>query len=156
LYSQRKAAIDFFERYAPQNFDFFGFGWPSTNYKTYKGIANNKTNTLKNYKFSICYENICNIHGYITEKIFGSFVAGCVPIYWGAEDVTDYIPKNCFIDKRNFKTLHDLYSFISAMKQDEYDAYIENIKRFLKSEQAHYFSIENFMYTLTRAAHFSF
>ena len=52
----------------------------------------------KNISFAICYENARDIPGYITEKIFDCFFAGCVPIYWGgAPNVTDHIPANTFI-----------------------------------------------------------
>jgi hypothetical protein len=42
--------------------------------------VDSKKNTLEKYKFSICYENARDIPGYITEKIFDCFFAGCVPI----------------------------------------------------------------------------
>ena len=44
-----------------------------------------------------------DVLGYITEKIFDSFAAWCVPVYWGASNVTDYIPEGCFIDRRKFR-----------------------------------------------------
>ena len=40
---------------------------------------------------------------------FDAFVAGNIPIYWGADDIEDYIPKNCFIDRRNFSNHEKLY-----------------------------------------------
>ncbi len=46
---------------------------------------NNKTEYLKNYRFNICPEN-SNMDGYVTEKLFDSIVAGCVPIYTGSEN----------------------------------------------------------------------
>lgn len=45
----------------------------------------NKMEFLKSYKFNICPENTNN-EGYITEKLFESFSAGCIPIYWGANE----------------------------------------------------------------------
>ena len=39
-----------------------------------------------------------NVNGYVTEKIFDAFKAGCVPVYWGAENITKYVPAECFID----------------------------------------------------------
>ena len=84
------------------------------------------------------------MNGYITEKIFGCFAAGCVPIYWGAPNVEQYIPKDCFIDYRDFKDLNDLYLFMKSMSKETYDAYLNNIRRFLNSSEAHIFSPENF------------
>ena len=99
LYSKRREAIAFFESHAPQDFDFYGYGWDARRYKTFRGSVKSKTETFRKYKFSICYENLTNIKGWITEKIFGSFVAGCVPIYWGATNIGDFVPAKCFIDK---------------------------------------------------------
>ncbi len=47
--------------------------------------ANNKYKFIKQYKFNICLEN-SNAPGYVTEKIFQSVEAGCIPIYWGADN----------------------------------------------------------------------
>ena len=44
---------------------------------------NDKLSFLRQFKFNICPEN-CSSHGYVTEKIFHSFISGCIPIYWGA------------------------------------------------------------------------
>ena len=37
---------------------------------------------LQNYKFNLCFENAI-FPGYLTEKLFDAYNAGCVPIYWG-------------------------------------------------------------------------
>lgn len=41
-----------------------------------------KIEWLQKYKFNICFEN-SSYPGYLSEKIFDAFAAGCVPIYWG-------------------------------------------------------------------------
>jgi len=95
LYSKRKEVIDFFERMenGSDYFDFYSnMAW-SSRYKNFKGPIEHKRPILKNYRFCICYENSRDLNGYITEKIFDCFVSGCVPIYWGAGNITDYVPK---------------------------------------------------------------
>ena len=48
---------------------------------------------LKDYKFSLCYENESS-DGYVTEKLLHAKAAGCIPIYWGARDVVkDFDPR---------------------------------------------------------------
>ena len=74
-------------------------------YPSYAGEISSKRAILEQYKFSICYENMSDMPGYITEKIFDCFFAGCVPIYLGASNMTDYIPGGTFIDKRKFSGL---------------------------------------------------
>ncbi len=44
--------------------------------------VDNKIEWLKSYKFNICFEN-SSYPGYLTEKLFEAFAAGCIPIYWG-------------------------------------------------------------------------
>jgi hypothetical protein len=175
LYSKRREAIKWFENNKPNDFDLFGVGWDSyhftgnrligylnlipnlgkvyTKYKgisypSYKGKIDNKKEVMEKYKFSICFENAKDIPGYITENIFDSFVAGCVPIYWGANNILDYVPKDCFIDKRDFKTYKELYSFITSISDEEYLIYLNNIEEYLKSEAALQFKSEGFVNTI--------
>ena len=99
-------------------------------------MVDNKKETMEKYKFSICYENARDIPGYITEKIFDSFFAGCVPIYWGANNILDYVPKECFVDFRDFNNYEELYKFIKNMNDIEYLKYLTNIEQYLNSEQS--------------------
>jgi len=145
LYSHRLEAIYYFEENASQDFDFYGLGWQSSSFLTYKGLVDHKVPYLKQYKFSICYENMCNASGYITEKIFDSFVAGCVPVYWGAENVSRYIPENCYIARERFASHDDLYNFLKNMPEATYNEYLENIRNFFSSDAALVFSIEYFI-----------
>lgn len=43
---------------------------------------------LSDFQFSICPENTNNA-GYVTEKLFESFLAGAVPIYWGSDNAPE-------------------------------------------------------------------
>jgi alpha(1,3/1,4) fucosyltransferase len=140
LYSERRNAIQFFEKKEMRKyFDLFGWDWARNGYKNYKGQIPSKINVLKNYKFSICFENTKNHKGYVTEKIFDCFQAGVIPIYLGAPNVTDYIPDNCFIDFRKFKDYKRLFSYLKHMTQVEYETYIENIRRYLDSKRSEEF-----------------
>jgi hypothetical protein len=175
LYSKRIEAIRWFEKNYPKDFDLYGVGWDKyrfsgpllirvfnrvpyfpqvfaklsgQNYPSYKGMVDNKKETMEKYRFSICYENAKDITGYITEKIFDSFFAGCVPIYWGANNITDHVPKECFVDKRDFKTYDELYKFIKNISNEEYIMYLNNIENYLDSEKAFQFKSEGFVKTI--------
>ena len=119
--------------------------WNTNQFTTYRGQVKKKVNVLKNYKFCICYENIDGVQGYVTEKIFDCFHAGTIPIYWGAPNVEAYIPKNCFIDRRNFRNNEELYNFITTMHNDTYQGYVKNIQQFLQSQEAQLYSIKTFV-----------
>jgi len=106
---------------------------------------------LENYRFSICYEDVCNTQGYISDKLFHCFSNGCVPVYLGASNITQYIPKNCFIDRRDFSSDNELCQFISTLTEEDYNMYINNIKSFLKSKEARSFSMDEFIQVFTTA-----
>lgn len=114
-----------------------------TNYKVYKGSVDSKLDCLKHYKFSICYENILNINGYLTEKIFDCLKAGVIPIYLGPNNIKDIIPKNTFIDKREFESYDQLYNYINNMSAKRYGEYMANIKAFLNSSEIDKYKSEN-------------
>ena len=116
---------------------------------SYSGKA--KLETLKKYRCCICFENTHKVRGYITEKIFDAFAAGCIPVYWGPENVARYIPRNCFIDYRRFKNNEEMYKFISSMTAFKYKKYISNIRRFLRSRKARLFSPKHFEKILSHA-----
>lgn len=164
LYSKRLEAIDWFEATHPDQFDLFGGGWDvhtftrfeflnrfriarrlaAKRHPSYRGRIVRKKPVLETYRFSICYENARDIPGYITEKIFDCFFAGCVPVYWGAGNVLEHIPGECFIDKRDFPDYETLYDYMCSMTDRDYLAYLESIDRFLHSEKSRQFSCLQF------------
>lgn len=57
----------------------------------------NKNEYLKQFKFNICPEN-CIEDGYITEKLFDAFNAGCIPIWSGDKNLEgDVINKDAIL-----------------------------------------------------------
>ena len=140
LYSERKKVIMYFEEHPEFGFEFYGHGWPNTQFKNYRGAPADKIDVIKNFRFNFCYENMTHIKGYITEKIFDSFAAGCVPIYWGATNIHKYIPKNCYIAREDFSTMQQLVDYLNNMSEEKYNRYIANIQLFLKSPKANAFS----------------
>lgn len=148
LYSERIKAIEYYEKTLPDEFSLYGKGWNIRKkrnlkealfgykkYKTYKGTVDNKIELLSQYKYSICFENLTNVDGYFTEKIFDCFKARCVPIYWGASNVSSYIPEGCYIDYRNHGTYEKLLKYLQNIGENEYSRYIGNIQKFLQSNK---------------------
>lgn len=144
LYTERRSLIDFYETSAYEDFDLFGKWWPST-YKTYQGEIHRKVDCLQRYKFCYAYENIRDIPGYVTEKMFDCFEAGTIPIYWGASNVTDYIPEGCFIDRHRFHSNEHLLDFLKKMTEEEHEQYLNNIQQFLNSDNSVLFSKKTFI-----------
>ena len=169
LYSERVAAIRWFERNAPTDFDLYGTNWDKPVYRkgilgkldkflwrelfskvgmkpfpSYRGKIANKILILRENRFSICYENIANLPSYITEKIFDCFLAGCIPVYWGASNIEKKIPSECFIDRRMFKDTQHVYNYLKSISDKDFCNYQDNISKFLESEYSRKFSFESF------------
>ena len=144
LYSERRKLITYLDKYHSADFDFYGTGWHVADYNCYQGMVDNKFDVLAKYKFCICYENQKNINGLISEKIFDAFNAGVVPIFWGAENITEQIPENTFIDRRKFSTDEGLVSFLKEMKETTYNEYLANIASFCQSNASQLFTAIQF------------
>ena len=139
LYPRRIEAIQWFQKNALFEFDLYGRGWPIQSFPVYKGVTNNKLVTYSKYKFAITFENCDNATGYISEKILDCFMAGIVPIYWGAPNVTTHIPEQCFIDMRDFSNYEDLYRYLKGISYVRYCEYLEAIDDFIRSDKANQF-----------------
>lgn len=98
----------------------------------WKGTVASKSETLGRYRFAICFENMI-LPGWITEKIFDCFAAGCVPVYWGAPEVAERIPAEAFIDMRQFEGFDDLRQFLKALGPAQIDRYRGAARDFMNS-----------------------
>lgn len=174
LYSERERIIRWFEANHHEEFDLYGVGWDRRTFggakvfralnrltwltrltaepfPSYRGMVAKKRPVMEQYKFSICYENAREIPGYITEKIFDAFFAGSVPVYWGAPDILAHAPKDCFIDRRDFRTHEELYAYMKGMSAVEYAARRQAIRAYLQGPQAREYSDTFFAESLAKA-----
>lgn len=133
LYSEREKVYTFFEKNYPGEFTFYGTRWDKEKHPCYGGKVGDKSEVFHNYKFAICFENTKNVKGYITEKIFDCICSGIVPIYAGADDITDYVPQECFIDYFKFTSYEELAEFLKHMPENEYNKYLEAAKKLLNT-----------------------
>ncbi|NTU70753.1 MAG: hypothetical protein HGB10_02890 [Coriobacteriia bacterium] len=146
LYVERLAAIRHFG--AATDFDLLGRGWDQpvsgadsatreSIRRSYRGevSALGKVEKLSEYRFSLCLENTA-FPGYVTEKIFDCFAAGTVPIYLGAPDIEDYIPKGSFIDLRQFSDYLSLEQHLRSMTDDEAAERLSAARTFVESNTA--------------------
>lgn len=173
LYPERVKAIRWFEKNAPHDFDLYGIDWnmPVVRsgllgklerrfwrafrslmklrpFPSYRGRIAHKREVLSLTRFAICYENVRDLPGYITEKIFDCFFSGCVPVYWGASNITEHIPADCFVDRRQFCDTGEVYQFLKAMTEHEFRGYQQRIAAFLQSDGAYPFNSEFFAETI--------
>lgn len=157
LYSARRKTIEYFTKNHPKDFDLFGLRWnkPTTIwqrcipfltkvYSSYRGISYDKIETLSKYKYTLAYENMNEVNGYITEKIFDALIAKTVPIYWGAKNIENYIDPKAFIGRRIFKNDTELAEYLYRINEHEYEKILDAGQQYLKGEQFAKFSISSF------------
>jgi hypothetical protein len=173
LYVERVSVIRWYERNAPRHFELYGLGWNKPRhessvagrmkrraqrlatqlfgyrpFRSWKGELADKSSVLLRAKFAYCYENIYGLSGYVTEKIFDSLMNGCVPVYWGADDIGSRIPPDCFIDRRDFRDTEAVHAHLLSMSAKEYAQKQQAIREFLGSKSAEKYSSESFVRTI--------
>lgn len=146
LYKFRIEMINFFSDNS--SIDLYGIGWNnsrslSPNVK-YHGQVNDKIKIFNQYKFALIIENSLDERGAVSEKIFDAFSAGCVPIYFGAPDISLYIPEKTFINYRHFKNNYLLLNFLEGISIYQYSDYQSEIKKFMNSASYKEFTSEAF------------
>ena len=148
LYSERLSSIKYIHD-RNNSIDLYGYGWDSSTddiiKRCYKGVVANKTDVLSRYRYSLCYENSNRYNGYISEKMFDSFSAGCIPIFYGAPNVTELIPKNTFINYQDFKNLTELEIFLESIDEKKYSEYLSYINDFVNSVSFRKYSSNGFV-----------
>jgi hypothetical protein len=85
---------------------------------TGKGWVNDKIPFMKNYKFSIAFEN-SSLSGYTTEKIVHAFMAGTIPIYWGNPKVSSDFNSDAFINCHMFKNFDEVVDRVIEIDQND-------------------------------------
>jgi hypothetical protein len=148
LYSQR---IEAMAELAPLGIvDLYGRGWtkwwsrasmwwPYWKHRKalmsiYKGACGSKYEVLSQYKFSLCFENMV-MKGYVTEKIFDCLYAGTIPLYLGAPDIEDLIPKDAYVDCRRFSSWQAMYRSLESMQLHEIEKMREIGREFICSAE---------------------
>jgi hypothetical protein len=148
MYGERRNACSFFT--AKKDFDLYGARWDG--YASWKGPYHGKSkkNLIKNYKFTLSYENMHDQLGYITERIFDAFYAKTIPIYLGPKNINEYIPKECFINRIEFSSYENLYQHMKNINKTRYEEYINNAQNFINSPKSEHFSSTSFAKTIAK------
>lgn len=76
---------------------------------------------ISQYKFMICFENKPQ-RNYLTEKLFNSYYAETIPIYWGCTNVSDYINMDSILylkTEHSEKDMENLIEDIILLDNDD-------------------------------------
>jgi len=111
--------------------------------RVYRGHATSKSETLGQYTFALCFENMI-LKGWIPEKIFDCFFAGTIPVYWGAPDIEKWVPAECFVDMRKFSGYQELREFLKSLDEKDIRNYKKAARDYLRSPRFRPFSKQAF------------
>jgi GR25 family glycosyltransferase involved in LPS biosynthesis len=113
--------------------------------KKYLGYNNHINNyeIFKNYKFVIAIENE-QIEGYISEKILNPMLAGSIPIYYGAPDISKHFNPKRFINISDYNSIEDCINYILEVDKNE-ELYNKIINEPIFSYNFNINRIENFL-----------
>lgn len=97
-----------------------------------------KIKKINQYKFNLCFENVYHEFwswDYITEKIWDSFLAKSIPVYFGCYNIEQRIPKKYYIDYRDFKSDGELSKYLQGFSRDKYIEMVEGAYIYYKETE---------------------
>lgn len=147
LYSKRIEAMVALARL--DSIDLYGRGWgewcsPRTAWLPYwrnrklltsiwRGSCTSKFEILSRYTYCLAIENM-DFAGFVSEKIIDCLYAGTVPLYFGAKDIADYIPKDAYIDCKNFASWDEMWEAVKDIPEKRIQEMREVGRDFLRSK----------------------
>lgn len=110
-----------------------GVNWQNNNSNILGNIWNKRV-ALNDYRFSICVENTIQ-KNYVSEKFWDAVLVDTVPIYIGSNNISEYVPSDCFINLTPYADDFDIltkkiqqYDKDAVELYNEYKPKIKNLK----------------------------
>ncbi|CAM9591945.1 unnamed protein product, partial [Scytosiphon promiscuus] len=79
----------------------------------------NKVVLLSRYKFFLAFENNNQLKDYVTEKVYNGLQSGTLPVYWGAENIEDFVPKGSVVKASDFSSPAELGKHLKMLATNE-------------------------------------
>ncbi len=89
--------------------------------------AESKIELLKNYKFTIAFENRFT-NGYTTEKLYQPLMANSIPIYMGNPAVCEDFNPKAFINCNDYKNFDEVIEVVKELDNNN-DKYMEMLRQ---------------------------
>ncbi len=157
LYEERRDLVRYFESRHDDLFDLHGPGWNDPNhpvpvmYRNYRGLANGTVETYAKYKYTLGMDNSA-VPGLFTYDLFSAMLAGSVPVYLGAPDITDFVPADAFINVADFPSYDALVErLIEISENGELEKYRKRGADFLYSADYDPFTMDYFARSVSDA-----
>ena len=133
-----KDRLDYLKELVKYNVTYHSFGKCLHNMDAINitGVNNSdKGQIIKHYKFYFCFENSV-YKDYVTEKVYHALMSGTVPIYYGAPNFADFVPKNSVVNVRAFSSPKELADYLVMLSNNEteynkYHAWRKDFNRYI-------------------------
>eukprot|EP01117_Protostelium_nocturnum_P020977 TRINITY_DN985_c0_g1_i1.p1 TRINITY_DN985_c0_g1~~TRINITY_DN985_c0_g1_i1.p1 ORF type:complete len:497 (-),score=138.87 TRINITY_DN985_c0_g1_i1:296-1786(-) len=91
----------------------------------YGDRLNSKLDVISKYKFTLSFEN-SETEDYVTEKLFGPYSAGTVPIYHGAPNGKKFGPKHSMIFANDYESPEEMAKYLKYLDSNDtaYNEYL--------------------------------
>jgi len=132
IYSMRGEAFEWWWEYGKMIFNVYGTPPWATGDSVEAGTTS-RIQKFAKYRYAFATENTAHPQyslGY-NSKIIDPLEARTVPIYYGCQDIEKYVPKECFIDFRNYGSFKAVDDYIQTISEDRYRQYIDAIDSFV-------------------------
>lgn len=98
-------------------------------YPNWRGPTDDKQVTLSQYRTALVIENS---REFLSEKLFDAWVAGCIPVYVGLEDLGSLgLPRQLVVEAE--PNLPDVLSALERAASIDYASFIKDVKQWLGS-----------------------
>jgi hypothetical protein len=142
LYSLRQADFEYFATLGSGYFSLYGKGW-SSDLECYKGVVGDKIRTLRQYKYSLCYENTAARSWYLSEKLFEVMQGGCVPVYAGPAEIENILPRGAIVFRSDFGCPGDLCNYLMSIRESEFYDYLDRARDWMRSPLGMVWQVES-------------
>jgi hypothetical protein len=98
-----------------------GVGWtgPTVTSSVHRSQDDmSSVDVMQEYSFAMAIENT-DAEGYVSEKLYDILMAGAIPLYYGSIPLELDIPKDVYIDLKQFEDGAALQKFLDAMTDDD-------------------------------------
>jgi len=163
-YARRRNLARIAARHIGDGFDLYGRGWSGEPVIWWNRLAPNRPNPrgaglwqgdnialMRRYRFAIAYENWVGNPGYVSEKLFLPMLAGAVPVYLGACDIEDHVPRGAYVDRRDFGSEREMLSFLSSCSRTDWNEFRDAANTFLRSPRSRDFHSDSLLSALCEA-----
>lgn len=141
LAGQKRGVVDIYGSGFPAGLAMAATGWGNTQPGEEWWDVKHRV-LCRDYCFNLCLENT-DWPNYITEKLWQSIRAGCLPVYYGKNNgIRRLLPADSYIEATDYSSADEIYDHLLSMSFDEYmarlikcrEAYCKLVNRFNAGE----------------------